>query len=105
MLSLRTNVDPARTAGLTASYALRVGDLDLCARVVDGAFTVEPGTAAAPDAALSGSPEALAGLVYGGRDLEEAVRSGDVTVDGDVRAARRFPTLFILPDEAPTPAA
>jgi DNA-binding HxlR family transcriptional regulator len=103
VLSLRTNLDAARAAGLTASYALRVGDLDLHAQLVDGAFTIEPGTAAAPDAALAGAPEALAGLVYGGRDLDDAVRQGQVSVSGDEDAARRFLTLFTLPDKVALP--
>lgn len=98
-LSLRTNFDPARAAGLTASYALRAGDLDLHAQLSDGAFTIEPGTAPAPDATLVGAPEALAALVYAGRDLDDAVRTGEVSVSGDEEAARRFLTLFPLPDK------
>ena len=97
VLSLRTNVDASRTAGMTASYALRVGDVDLHAQLVDGRFTVQPGTPETPDATVSGAPEALAGLIYGGRDLDEAVRSGDVAVSGDHGAARIFCSLFTLP--------
>ena len=103
VLSLRTNVDAARTAGLTASYALRVGDVDLHARLVRGHFTVEPGAPATPDATLAGAPEALAGLIYGGRDLDDAVRSGDVAVTGDENAARSLLTLFTLPDKVTAP--
>ena len=99
VLSLRTNVDSARAAGLTASYALRVGDLELHAQLVDGAFTIERGTPTAPDATLAGSHEALAGLVYDGRDLDDAVRDGQVSVTGDEEAARRFLALFSLPDK------
>lgn len=73
MLSLRTNVDPARAAGLSASYGLLVDDLDLHARLQDGAFTVEPGTAGTPDAILAGSHDALAGPVYDGRDFDVTV--------------------------------
>lgn len=99
VLSLRTNLDASRAAGLTASYALRVGDLDLHARLVDGVFTVEPGSAPAADAGLAGAPEALAALIHGGRDLDDAVRTGDVSTSGDLDAARHFLTLFTLPDK------
>jgi hypothetical protein len=99
VLSLRTNFDPARAAGLTASYMLRVGDLDLHARLADGAFTIEPGTPAAPDATLAGPLETLVDLVYDGRDLDDAVRNGEVSVTGDVTAARRLLTLFTFPDK------
>lgn len=101
VLSLRTNADPARTAGLTGTYGLRVAGTDLRARVEDGTFTVGPGTADDPDATLTGTPEALAGLIYGGRDLDEAAGSGDVAVSGDRAAARRFLTLFTLPEKVP----
>lgn len=104
VLSLRTNFDATRAAGLTATYALRVGDLQLHARVVEGAFTIEPGTAEAPDAALAGGHEALAGLVYDGDDLDGAVREGRVSVTGDEEAARRFLDLFTFPDKVTTPA-
>ncbi|MPQ98854.1 transcriptional regulator [Modestobacter sp. I12A-02628] len=103
VLSLRTNVDATRTAGLTASYGLRVDGVDLHARVTDGSFTVEPGTAPSPDATLTGAPEALAGLVYGGRPLDDAEAAGDVTMTGDRDAARRFTTLFTLPEKAVPP--
>ena len=103
VLSLRTNVDATRTAGLTASWALRVDGVDLAARVVDGRFTVGPGTPEAPGASLTGAPEALAGLVYGGRPLEDAVAAGDVEVGGDVEVARRFTTLFTLPEKVAVP--
>jgi len=99
VLSLRTNFDAARATGLSASYALRVGDLDLHARLVDGAFTVEPGTTSAADARLAGTHEALAAVVYDGGDLDEAVRDGEVSVSGDEEAARRFLTLFTLPEK------
>lgn len=106
VLSLRTNFDAARAVGLSASYTLRVGDLDLHARLEDGVFTIEPGTASAPDATLAGNHDALAGAIYDGRDLDDAVRDHEIRVDGDIDAARRFLGLFSLPDKvAPTPAA
>lgn len=104
VLSLRTNFDPARAAGLSASFGLRVGDLDLHARLEDGAFTVEPGTAETPDATLAGSHDTLASLIYDGRNLDDALRDGEVSLSGHEGAALRFLSLFALPDKvAPTP--
>ena len=100
VLSLRTNVDAERTAGLTASYALQVSGADLHARVDDGQLSVGPGVAPDTDASLAGTPEAFAGVIYGGRPLEDAARAGDLVVDGDLSAARRFTRLFTLPAPA-----
>jgi len=104
VLSPRTNLDPARAVGQTASYALRVGDLDLHARLVDGTFRHRAGLSA-PDATLAGPLETLVGLVYDGHDLDDAVRTGELSVTGDEDAARRFLTLFTLFEKvAPAPA-
>ena len=103
VLSLRTNVDARRAAGLTASYALRVDDLDLHARVVDGVLTIEPGIPEDPDATLAGPLEVLAGLVYEDHDLDDAVRAGEVAMGGDVELARRFLELFSLPEKVALP--
>lgn len=103
VLSLRANLDAGRAAGLTASYALRIGGLDLHARLVDGAFTVEPGTPSGPDAALVGPLDVLADLVYDGRELHDAVREGDICLSGDEALARRFLTLFTFPDKTALP--
>lgn len=89
VLSMRTNVDATRTADLSGSWGLRVGDFELHAQVVEGTFTVDPGSAPSPDAGLSGAPEALAGLVYGGRQLADAVPAGDVALTADHAAAER----------------
>jgi hypothetical protein len=37
---------------------------------------------------------------YDGRELAEAVRSGDVKIEGDESAVARFLTLFPLPEPA-----
>lgn len=100
VLSLRTNVDAGRLEGVRGTWGLRVGGTDLRAEASGGSFTIEPGPAGSPDAGLAGAPEALAGLVYGGRPLPDAVAAGDVVVTGDVAAAERFLTLFTLPEKA-----
>src|SRR5882672_9629447 len=51
-------------------------------------------------AVLSAAPDTLAALVYGGRKLTEALRSGDVKVEGDKSSVKRFLTLFPLPERA-----
>ena len=75
---------------------------DLHARIDEGRLSVGPGVAPEPDASLAGTPEAFAGVIYGGRPLEDAVEAGDLLVDGDLSAARRFTRLFTLPAPAQT---
>ena len=106
VLSLRTNFD-ARAAGpLTAEYELRVGDDHrFRARVSDGAFQIDNGPAENPEAVIAGSPEALAGLIYIGIDPAEAIAAGDLSIEGDEAAARRFLGLFTLPVPATSQVA
>jgi DNA-binding HxlR family transcriptional regulator len=100
VLSLRTMFDAEAAASLTASIALRIGADAFHATVGGGRIDVVRGEAQAPDASLEGEAAALAGLVYGGRTLAEAVRSGDVRSSGDKAVLRRFLALFPLPEPA-----
>jgi DNA-binding HxlR family transcriptional regulator len=104
ILSLRTNFDPARAAGLTLTVVLRCGDQSFVARVARKGLTIEPrdGRAAGQvDTTISGDPRMFASVVYGGRPLADALGAGDLTVDGDLDAAERFLSLYPLPDVAP----
>lgn len=101
VLSFRTMFDPPAAEGFTAVYELRMGDDRFRAVVDDGRFEISRGDADDPDAIIEAASDALAGLVYGGRGLDEAVRSGDVRVEGSREAVERFLTLFPLPDPAP----
>jgi ubiquinone biosynthesis protein UbiJ len=53
-----------------------------------------------PDATIETDASMLAAPVYDGRDLAEAVRSGEVKIEGDESAGARFLTLFPLPEPA-----
>lgn len=100
-LSLRTNFDAERAAGVRTEIALRLGDDELSARVADGRLTVDRRPPVDPVATVAAaSPSALAAVVYGGRDLAEAAAAGDVDVEGDRDAAARFLSLFTLPPPA-----
>jgi DNA-binding HxlR family transcriptional regulator len=100
ILSLRTNFSPAAAAGMNAEYELRVGEDCFRASIADGAFDVDRGPAAHPAAVIQGRPEAFAGVLYGGRDLGEAIRAGDLAVEGDQDSAGHFLRLFPLPAPA-----
>jgi DNA-binding HxlR family transcriptional regulator len=100
ILSFRTMFDPDAAEGLEALYDLRFGEDRFYAVVADGRFEVERGGAQEPDATIETDVGTLAALVYEGRSLEEALRSGEIKIEGDRSAVERFLGLFPLPAPA-----
>lgn len=101
ILSLRTMFNPQSAKGFRGRIALILGEHAFTARVGQERIVVTAGREGGCDVALRGSPDALAGVIYGERTLDEAVKAGDVTVEGDRRMAARFVRLFPLPERAP----
>ena len=102
ILSFRTMFDSRAADGLRTSYELHLGEDVFRAEVADGRFEIVRGEAQRPDATIETEPATLAALVYEGRPLAEALRSGEVKVEGDESAVERFLTLFPLPEPAAT---
>jgi DNA-binding HxlR family transcriptional regulator len=100
ILSLRTMFDPRAAEGFGASYELRLGEHRFCAVVADDRFEIARGSAEEPDATIETDPGTLAALVYEGRPLAEALRSGEIKIEGDESAVERFLKLFPLPEPA-----
>ena len=98
ILSFRTMFDAQAAAGLEASYELRLGEDRFRAEVVEGRFEVARGSVEQPDAIIETDPATLAALVYEGRELDEALRSGDLKIEGSKEAVQRFLGLFPLPE-------
>jgi DNA-binding HxlR family transcriptional regulator/putative sterol carrier protein len=98
ILSLRTMFDPQAAGGIEASYELRLGEERFRAEVADGRFEVERGSAEQPDATIETDPATLAALVYEGRQLAEALRSGELKLEGEEAEVERFLGLFPLPE-------
>jgi DNA-binding HxlR family transcriptional regulator/putative sterol carrier protein len=101
VLSLRTMFDPAAAKGLRMSFELRFGEDRFRAVVDDGRFEISRGSADGPDAIVEADSDTLAGLIYAGRPLAEAVESRDLKIEGDQATFERFVALFPLPDPAP----
>jgi DNA-binding HxlR family transcriptional regulator len=100
-----------RSASPPRAFLLCVtgGEDELRIHVSGGAAgTVVSESGAAADATVFASGPALLGLASGQLDLEGALRSGAVRVEGDVSALRELPALFdFSPDSArsePSPA-
>ncbi len=100
ILSFRTMFDPTAAAGLDASIELRLRDDTFHAEIRDAQFRIERGSAPAADATVATDPDTLAALVYAGRSLAEAIRSGDAKVGGDKAVVKRFLSVFPFPARA-----
>ncbi len=100
ILALRTMFDPRAADGVRASYELRLGEDRFRAVVADGRFEIARGSADRPDATIETEPGTLAALVFGGRQLAEALRLRDIKIEGDESVVARFLTLFPLPEPA-----
>jgi DNA-binding HxlR family transcriptional regulator/putative sterol carrier protein len=100
ILSFRTMFDPRAAEGIEASYEIKLGEDRFRAEVADGRFEIERGGAERPDAIMESDPGTLASLVYEGRPLEEALRTGEIRIEGDRSAVERFLSLFPMPEPA-----
>jgi len=102
VLAMRTMFEPARAAGFTTTLALRIDGDEFRVRVDGEDFHVERSATGPADVTVTAPVAALDGVIWGGADLDDAVRTGKIAVDGDLASVRRFAELFPLPATAPT---
>jgi ubiquinone biosynthesis protein UbiJ len=105
MLALTTVFDPAAAGDLSAIYELRFGDHRFSLRIHAGQIEVERGIATAPDAVIDTDLPTLAALIWEGRALDDALRGGQLRIEGDRRAVKRFVRVFPMPEPATAAAA
>jgi DNA-binding HxlR family transcriptional regulator len=98
IIGLKTLFDPLAADGLRASYELRLGEHRFHAKVADGRLALARGDTDRPDATIQTEAATLATLLWHGRRLSEALRSGDVEIEGSRPALTRFLDLFPLPE-------
>jgi DNA-binding HxlR family transcriptional regulator len=97
VIALKSLFAPGAADGVSATYELRLGEQRFRIDVADGRLDVTRAGAEAPDATIETDPGTLATVLWHGRRLDEARRSGDVATTGDRRAITRFMGLFPLP--------
>jgi DNA-binding HxlR family transcriptional regulator len=90
VLALKSAFDPGKAEGLEASYELRLGKEEVPFRIeISGdRFEARRGEGDDADATISAYPNAIAGVVFGGRTLGKAVEAGEVEVVGSRQAVR-----------------
>ncbi|MGJ8669622.1 MAG: winged helix-turn-helix transcriptional regulator [Oceanococcus sp.] len=104
MLSFRTMFSAEQARGVHMSLALTLDRIPHRAAVDDSEFKIELGVAETPDVSVSGDPNLLAGIVYGGMSIESAEKSG-LTINGSRESLAKFSTLFPLPEKAKVTAS
>jgi DNA-binding HxlR family transcriptional regulator len=100
VLALKTLFDPSAAKAAGATYGLRIDEDRFVATIAEGRFEIARGEARNPAATLAMERQTLAALLWQGRSLRDAVRGGDVELEGDERAAARFLELFRQPEIA-----
>jgi DNA-binding HxlR family transcriptional regulator len=90
VLALKSTFEPAAADGLEATYELVLSGLPFRIEVSKGHFEARHGEADRPDATIRTDPSTMAALVFRGRSVTDAVRAGDVQIEGDKRAATRL---------------
>jgi DNA-binding HxlR family transcriptional regulator/putative sterol carrier protein len=101
ILALRGLFDSGAAQGLRAGYELRLGEDRFRIEVADDEIAVARGGADQADATIDTDPGTFDALLWGGRSLADAQRSGSLTIEGDKAAVQRFVRLFPMPEPAP----
>jgi DNA-binding HxlR family transcriptional regulator len=97
VLSLRALFDPQAAQGFSATIGLRLDEHDFVVAIADRQLYVTRGEAEHPVATLDTDAPILASLLYGGRTLKDAVRSGEAAIGGETSVIARFLRRFPLP--------
>ena len=97
ILSFRTMFSPEAAGDASFRLALHLKDDRFDVQVHAGRFTAVRGEAPTPHATVTADPTALAGLVYGGQDLEAFLAAGLIRIEGDRAPLEAFLRLFPVP--------
>ena len=100
MLSFRAKFEPARARGVNVTIGFRFDAEAFAVSIYEGVLTTERGEATRPDVAVSGTPPAVAGLVYGKVPLAALEQQDALSVTGSRDALARFAAIFEMPQKA-----
>ena len=100
MLSFRAKFETAKAAGPALWITFRFGQEVFTVGVKDGVLITARGEPERADVVVTGSPPAVAGLVYGKVPLDALEQSGALAVTGGKAALARFADLYQMPPKA-----
>ena len=98
VLALKATFDPGAADGLDATYELVLDDLPFQVTVAEGRFAARRGPADRPDATIRTDPDTLTALVFRGRAFTEALRAGNIEIEGSEPTARRLVGVLAAAD-------
>jgi DNA-binding HxlR family transcriptional regulator len=99
VLALNSLFDAEAAAELGASYNLQIGEDRFRVAVAAGRLDLDRGAAADPEVALTfPDAAAMAALLAGQLELDQALASGALQIEGTKQAAKRFLRLFPMPE-------
>jgi len=98
VLALGTFFDPDAAADLEARYELRLDGSTFRVHIADGKIEVDRGPAEAPVAVIEAGAMTFSSIVWNGRDIDDALRAGELRLEGDRSAVDRLLGLFPKPE-------
>lgn len=94
MLSFRAMFAPERADGVDATIVMKMGESNYLLRIAEGGVEVGRTERTDGDAVVTGDPESIGNVIYGGAPLDT------VKIDGDPTAFARLRDIFQLPEKA-----
>jgi len=103
-IALRGAFRPAEAEGVDLEVEIRFEERPLHVSVRDGQLSFPPEAPSEARLVLETTPQAFAELLAGRLDIDPAMGSGRLRVDGPKREARRFFQIFRLPPRGDSPS-
>ncbi len=100
MMSFRTLVDRDAASRMRVTAGFRFPEDAFLARLGDGTVRIQREDPTAADVVFTCEPSILAAIVYGGLPLSAAEAAGSLELVGSRPLAKRWPSLFSLPEKA-----
>ena len=91
---LSSQVDPAKTAGMTNTYLFDVDGQQWTVAVDDGKVNVSEGNAGSSDVEITTSEDTFQKIASGEQNATSAYMTGKIKVKGDMGAAMKLQKLF-----------
>ncbi|UQN09144.1 winged helix-turn-helix transcriptional regulator [Deinococcus sp. QL22] len=96
--AMKTMFHPAAARNLNGTVALVLGRERFQLQIAGGELNVRRGVPEQADVTLTADVQTLGGLLFGGLPLEEAEAQGQVIIEGSRELAKRFPSVFQMPE-------